>query len=218
MRILGKLDLVYINSENVNDDNVEKTLSELDGVVIAPGFGNRGIDGKLSAIKWCRENDVPAFGICLGMQCMVIEYARNVLGMTEANSTEMDPSTPNNVIDMMESQKNITDKGGTMRLGAYSCRLADGSVAQKAYGTGIIRERHRHRYEFNNKYRSLFESAGLMCTGENPETGLVEIVELPRLKWFVGTQYHPEYRSTVLHPNPLFMSFMKAAVEYSNHK
>lgn len=213
-----KLDLVYINSENVNDDNVEKTLSELDGVVIAPGFGNRGIDGKLSAIKWCRENDVPAFGICLGMQCMVIEYARNVLGMTEANSTEMDPSTPNNVIDMMESQKNITDKGGTMRLGAYSCRLADGSVAQKAYGTGIIRERHRHRYEFNNKYRSLFESAGLMCTGENPETGLVEIVELPRLKWFVGTQYHPEYRSTVLHPNPLFMSFMKAAVEYSNHK
>ncbi len=213
-----KLDLVYINSENVNDDNVEKTLSELDGVVIAPGFGNRGIDGKLSAIKWCRENDVPAFGICLGMQCMVIEYARNVLGMTEANSTEMDPSTPNNVIDMMESQKNITDKGGTMRLGAYSCRLADGSVAQKAYGTGIIRERHRHRYEFNNKYRSLFESAGLMCTGENPETGLVEIVALPRLKWFVGTQYHPEYRSTVLHPNPLFMSFMKAAVEYSNHK
>lgn len=213
-----KLDLVYINSENVNDDNAAGLLSELDGVIIAPGFGNRGIDGKLSAIKWCRENDIPTFGICLGMQCIVIEYARNVLGLKDANSTEMDSSTPNNVIDMMESQKNITEKGGTMRLGAYTCRNADGSVAKEAYGTDVIRERHRHRYEFNNKYRTRFENAGLMCSGENPETGLVEIVELPEHKWFVGTQYHPEYRSTVLHPNPLFISFMKAAVNHAEQK
>ena len=213
-----KLDLVYINSENVNDDNVEKTLSELDGVVIAPGFGNRGIDGKLSAIKWCRENDVPAFGICLGMQCMVIEYARNVLGMTEANSTEMDPSTPNNVIDMMESQKNITDKGGTMRLGAYSCRLADGSVAQKAYGTGIIRERHRHRYEFNNDYLERVEAAGMKASGRNPDTGLVEIVEIPAHPFFIGVQFHPELKSTPEHPQPIFVAFVKAAMEYSKKK
>ena len=164
-----KLDLVYINSENVNDDNVEKHYQNLTELSLLRGFGNRGIDGKLSAIKWCRENDVPAFGICLGMQCMVIEYARNVLGMTEANSTEMDPSTPNNVIDMMESQKNITDKGSTMRLGAYSCRLADGSVAQKAYGTGIIRERHRHRYEFNNKYRSLLKVPDSCAQAKTPK-------------------------------------------------
>ena len=213
-----KLDLVYINAENVSDENVEQTLSGLDGVVIAPGFGSRGIDGKLTAIKWCRENDIPTFGICLGMQCIVIEYARNVLSLTAANSTEMDSSTPYKVIDIMESQKNVTEKGGSMRLGAYNCRLADGSVAKSAYQADIIRERHRHRYEFNNEYRTRFEDAGLKCTGENPETGLVEIVELPKLRWFVGTQYHPEYRSTVLHPNPLFMSFMNAAVEYSKQK
>lgn len=213
-----KLNLVYINAENVDDLNVAEKLSGLDGVVIAPGFGSRGIEGKLSAIKWGRENDVPTFGICLGMQCMVIEFARNVLGLTEANSTEMDRSTPYNVIDMMENQKNVTNKGGTMRLGAYTCRLADGSIAKKAYGYDVVRERHRHRYEFNNDYRSRFENAGLRCSGVNPETGLVEIVEIPHLRWFVGTQYHPEYRSTVLHPNPLFMSFMKAAVKFSNLK
>lgn len=210
-----KLDLVYINAEHVTDENVENTLSQLDGVLIAPGFGNRGIDGKLIAIRWCRENNVPTFGICLGMQCMVIEYARNVLGLTQANSTEMDSSTPNNVIDIMENQKTVTEKGGSMRLGAYTCRIADGSIAKKAYGTDVVRERHRHRYEFNSEYRAMFDDAGLRCTGENPETGLVEIVEIPKLKWFVGTQYHPEYRSTVLHPNPLFMSFMNAAVEFS---
>lgn len=212
------MNLVYINAENVDDLNVAEKLSGLDGVVIAPGFGSRGIEGKLSAIKWGRENDVPTFGICLGMQCMVIEFARNVLGLTEANSTEMDRSTPYNVIDMMENQKNVTNKGGTMRLGAYTCRLADGSIAKKAYGYDVVRERHRHRYEFNNDYRSRFENAGLRCSGVNPETGLVEIVEIPHLRWFVGTQYHPEYRSTVLHPNPLFMSFMKAAVKFSNLK
>lgn len=213
-----KLDLVYINSEKVNDSNVAEMLSGLDGVVIAPGFGKRGIEGKLSAIRWCRENDMPTFGICLGMQCIVIEFARNVLGLPEANSTEMEPLTPDNVIDLMENQKNITEKGGTMRLGAYDCRLAEGSLARNAYGSEIIRERHRHRYEFNSKYRERFEAAGLRCVGENPDTGLVEVVEIPGRSWFVGTQYHPEYQSTVLHPNPLFVSFIKAAVCRAKHE
>lgn len=213
-----RLNLVYIHSEKLDDANAGELLSPLDGVVIAPGFGQRGIEGKFAALKWCRENDMPTFGICLGMQCMVIEYARDVLGLTQANSTEMDPGTPDNVIDIMEEQKRISDLGGTMRLGAYSCRLKEGSIPALAYGKPLVSERHRHRYEYNPAYRQRLEAAGLECVGENPESGLVEIVQAPALKWFVGTQYHPEYQSTVLHPNPLFMSFMKAAVKRNQEK
>lgn len=161
---------------------------------------------------------MPTFGICLGMQCMVIEYARNVLGLTDANSTEMDTKTPHPVIDLMEEQKSISNMGGTMRLGAYDCRLQADSVAAKAYGSTDIKERHRHRFEFNNDYRERFERSGMRCVGENPKTGLVEVVELPEKRWFVGTQYHPEYSSTVLAPNPLFIDFMRAAIAYHNEK
>lgn len=210
-----KLRLKYIHSEKLFDDNADEMLGSLDGVVIAPGFGQRGIEGKFVALKWCRENDVPTFGICLGMQCMTIEFARNVLGYDDANSTEMNPSTPHNVIDLMEEQKSISNMGGTMRLGAYDCVLAPDSVAAKAYGTVNISERHRHRFEFNNDYREEFEKAGMRCVGENPATHLVEVVEIPGKRWFVGTQYHPEYSSTVLSPSPLFMSFVKAAIDYS---
>ena len=211
-----KLNLVYIHSEKLNDENADEMLSGMDGVIIAPGFGQRGIEGKFVALKWCREHDVPTFGICLGMQCMVIEYARNVLGYKDANSTEMDSETKHNVIDIMEEQKNISNMGGTMRLGAYNCRLKLGSIPAEAYGKEMVSERHRHRYEFNSDYREQFESSGLECVGENPDTGLVEVVQVPALKWFVGTQYHPEYQSTVLNPHPLFLSFIKAAIR--NHK
>lgn len=213
-----KLNLVYIHSEKLNDGNVEEKLFGMDGVIIAPGFGLRGIDGKFVALKWCREHDVPTFGICLGMQCMVIEFARDVLGLTEANSTEMEPNTPHNVIDLMEEQKSVTAKGGTMRLGAYDCVLAPGSRAAQAYGTTEVKERHRHRFEFNNDYRERFEEAGMKCVGENPDTHLVEVVELPGLRWFIGTQYHPEYSSTVLSPNPIFLDFIKAAIAYKHDK
>lgn len=208
-----KLDLRYISSEKLTDANVEAQLSEMDGIIVAPGFGQRGIEGKFVALKWCREHDMPTFGICLGMQCMVIEYARNVLNLKEANSTEMDPKTPYNVIDLMEEQKSISNLGGTMRLGAYECHLTKGCIPAKAYGTLDVRERHRHRFEFNNEYREMFEANGMKCVGENPETHLVEVVEVPGLKWFVGTQYHPEYSSTVLNPHPLFMDFVRAAIE-----
>lgn len=213
-----KLNLVYIHSEKLNEDNVNEKLSPLDGVIVAPGFGHRGIEGKFVALKWCREHDVPTFGICLGMQCMVIEFARNVLGLPEANSTEMNPNTPDNVIDLMEEQKSVTDKGGTMRLGAYDCRLTPGSRAAQAYGATEVSERHRHRFEFNNDYRERFEAAGMKCVGENPDTRLVEVVELPDHRWFIGTQYHPEYSSTVLSPNPIFIDFIKAAIAYKNDK
>ena len=209
-----KLKLVYIHSEKLNDDNVASKLAGLDGVIIAPGFGQRGIEGKFVALKWCREHDIPTFGICLGMQCMVIEFARNVLGLTQANSTEMDHLTPDNVIDLMDEQKSITNMGGTMRLGEYDCRLEPGSRAAKAYGKTEVRERHRHRFEFNNDYRQRFEEAGMKCVGENPKTHLVEVVELPDHRWFIGTQYHPEYSSTVLAPGPLFLDFIKAAIDY----
>ncbi|MDE5968398.1 MAG: CTP synthase, partial [Muribaculaceae bacterium] len=209
-----KLKLVFIHSEKVKEDNVDEKLRDLDGVIIAPGFGQRGIDGKFVALKWCREHDIPTFGICLGMQCMVIEFARDVLGLPEANSTEMDPQTPDNVIDLMEEQKSLSDKGGTMRLGAFDCHLDPDSTAAKAYGTTEISERHRHRFEFNNDYREQFEKAGMKCVGTNPSTGLVEVVEIPGKRWFVGTQYHPEYSSTVLRPNPLFLDFIKAAIKY----
>lgn len=213
-----KLNLVYIHSEKLTDADVEEKLSGMDGIIIAPGFGQRGIEGKFIALRWCREHDMPTFGICLGMQCMVIEFARNVLGLQNANSTEMDPHTPHNVIDLMEEQKSISNLGGTMRLGAYECRLKDGSIPAEAYGSTTVRERHRHRFEFNSEYRDEFEKAGLECVGENPGTGLVEVVQIPSLTWFVGTQYHPEYRSTVLNPNPLFISFIKAAITRDAHK
>lgn len=209
-----KLKLVYIHSEKLNDDNVASKLAGLDGVIIAPGFGQRGIEGKFVALKWCREHDIPTFGICLGMQCMVIEFARNVLGLIQANSTEMDHLTPDNVIDLMDEQKSITNMGGTMRLGEYDCSLVPGSRAAKAYGKTEVRERHRHRFEFNNDYRERFEEAGMKCVGENPKTHLVEVVELPDHRWFIGTQYHPEYSSTVLAPGPLFLDFIKAAIDY----
>ncbi|WP_289741208.1 CTP synthase [uncultured Duncaniella sp.] len=213
-----QLDLVYIHSERVTPDNVDSQLRDLDGVIIAPGFGQRGIEGKFVALKWCREHDVPTFGICLGMQCMVIEFARDVLGLPQANSTEMQPHTPDNVIDLMEEQKSISNMGGTMRLGAYDCELLPGSRAAEAYGSTHVKERHRHRFEFNNDYRERFEAAGIKCVGENPATHLVEVVELPDHRWFIGTQYHPEYSSTVLSPSPLFMDFIKAAIAYKEER
>jgi len=208
-----KLDLHLVHSEKINDANAADMLKGMDGIVIAPGFGQRGIDGKFAAIKYARENDIPTFGICLGMQCMVIEFARNVLGLAEANSTEMERNTPYKVIDLMEEQKNVTNMGGSMRLGAYDCILKKGSKPYKAYGKENIQERHRHRYEFNSQYKDQFEEAGMKCVGENPDTNLVEVVEIPDLKWFVGVQYHPEYGSTVVNPNPLFLSFIKAAID-----
>lgn len=213
-----RLRLVYVHSEKVTKGNVDGKLRDLDGVIVAPGFGQRGIEGKFIALEWCRTHDVPTFGICLGMQCMVIEFARNVLGLEGANSTEMDHDTKANVIDLMEEQKSVTNLGGTMRLGAYACRLKPGSKAAEAYGRLDISERHRHRFEFNGEYGRRYEEAGMQCVGENPDTGLVEVVEIPGLRWYVGTQYHPEYQSTVLEPNPLFMSFVKAAIKYKKTK
>lgn len=208
-----KLDLCFIHSDKITDNNVAEKLSSLDGIVIAPGFGQRGVEGKFKAITYARQNDIPTFGICLGMQCMVIEYARNVLGLEDANSTEMNPQTTHKVIDLMEEQKNVTNMGGSMRLGAYKCTLEKNSLVHAAYGKDMVEERHRHRFEFNSDYRKQFEDAGMKCTGINPETGLVEVVEIPQSKWFIGVQFHPEYNSTVLSPNPLFMSFIKSVIE-----
>lgn len=207
-----KLNLRLVHSEKLNESNVESMLADLDGVVIAPGFGQRGVEGKLTAIRYVREHDIPCLGICLGMQCMVIEFARNVLGMEGANSTEMDPQTPFKVIDLMENQKNVVNMGGTMRLGAYDCVLKKGSKLYQAFGKELVQQRHRHRFEFNSEYKTTFEAAGMKCVGENPDTGLVEAVELPGLQWFVGVQFHPEYDSTVVSPNALFVSFIKAAI------
>ena len=207
-----KVQITFINSEFLTRDNIAEQLSAQDGLVICPGFGQRGIEGKILAVEYARTHDVPCFGICLGMQMMVIEFARNVLGYADANSSEMDSATPHNVIDMMEDQKTISNLGGTMRLGAYDCELMEGSRVADIYGTAMVSERHRHRYEFNNKYLSEYEKAGMRCVGKNPETGLGEIVEIPELRWFVGTQFHPEYQSTVLRPHPLFMDFIKAAI------
>ena len=224
-----KAKIHFINSEEVTKENVASRLEGMAGVVICPGFGQRGIEGKIIAAEYTRTHDIPTFGICLGMQMMVIEFARNVLGYKDANSMEFaveadlksadsriggfKSPTTHPVIDMMEEQKNITQMGGTMRLGAYECELKEGSKAEEAYGGGaIIKERHRHRYEFNNKYQEEYEKAGMKCVGINPDTNLVEIVEIPSLKWHIGTQFHPEYTSTVLHPHPLFMSFIRACV------
>ena len=208
-----KVVLKWISSEEINPQTVAGILGGLDGVLVAPGFGERGLEGKMAAIKYVRENKIPFFGICLGMQCSVVEFARNVLKL-DASSTELNPNTKHPVIDMMEEQKKITNKGGTMRLGAYACRLKKGSKAASIYGDTLIKERHRHRYEFNNKYLEQIEEAGLKATGVNPDSGLVEIVELKDHPWFVGVQFHPELRSTVLNPHPLFVKFVEAAIRH----
>ncbi len=210
-----KVKPIFINSEDITHDNVAEKLGGMSGIVICPGFGSRGIDGKIIAAGYGRTNDIPTLGICLGMQMMVIEFARNVIGWKDANSSEMDATTTHNVIDMMEEQKDITQMGGTMRLGSYECEVAEGSRTWNAYGRqSLICERHRHRYEFNSKYRAEYEDNGMKCAGVNPDSGLVEIVEIPTLRWYIGTQFHPEYSSTVLHPHPLFMSFIKASISY----
>ena len=207
-----KIEITFINSEFLTPDNLQEKLSDQDGLVICPGFGQRGIEGKILAAQYARTHDVPCLGICLGMQMMVIEFARNVLGLADANSSEMDPDTPHNVIDMMEDQKNISNLGGTMRLGAYDCQLRQGSRLIDIYGAELVRERHRHRYEFNNLYLEQYEQHGMHCSGRNPAADLVEIVEIPTHRWYIGTQFHPEYQSTVLHPHPLFMSFIKECI------
>ncbi len=207
-----KVNLSLLPSENINEDNVADRLRDLDGVLVAPGFGDRGIEGKINTIQYLRENNIPFFGICLGMQCAVIEYARNVLGLKDAHSSEM-AETKNAVIDLMESQKGVSQKGGTMRLGAYKCKLEKGSKAYTAYGKSSISERHRHRYEFNNQYLKAFEDGGIKATGINPDNGLVEVVEIPTHPWLVGVQYHPELKSTVDEPHPLFVRFVKVALE-----
>lgn len=211
-----KVSLRFVSSEEIYQHNVANKLSGADGVLIAPGFGERGVEGKIQAIRYVRENDIPFFGICLGMQCAVIEFARNVLNLEEAASTETNPDTPNPVIGLMESQKNVTDMGGTMRLGSYVCYLQEGSTAHQAYGSQTIEERHRHRYEFDNRYRDSFADKGMIASGINPENNLVEIIELSSHPWFVGAQFHPELKSTVLAPHPLFVSFVKAAVAYAH--
>ena len=207
-----KVKVVSVQSATLTEENVKEKLKGFHGILVAPGVGERGFPGKVLATRYARENNIPFLGICLGMHVAVIEYARNVLNMSEAHSKEMVHSTPFPVIDLMEQQKGITEKGGTMRLGAYSCRIEKGSKAYAAYVHAEISERHRHRYEFNNAYLTAFEKAGMKATGYNPETGLVEIVEIPAHKWFVAVQFHPEYSSTVLHPHPLFVDFVKAAL------
>ncbi|GIV32333.1 MAG: CTP synthase [Saprospiraceae bacterium] len=209
-----RVNVVPIHSESLIGDetDINNRLADLDGILVAPGFGERGIEGKINAIKYARENQIPFFGICLGMQCAVVEFARNVLGLKGAASTEVDPKTPHPVIDLMPDQKKITKKGGTMRLGAYDCEIKKGSKAYAAYRTTHIRERHRHRYEFNNDYLETFEKAGMLATGINPDKHLVEIVELKGHPWFVGVQFHPELKSTVENPHPLFVHFVKACL------
>ncbi len=213
-----KVEVVNIHSEHLDNENLKSSLSGLDGILVAPGFGNRGIEGKILAIQYARENKIPFFGICLGMQCSVIEFARNVLGFETANSTEMDKHTPYPVIDIMEDQKNIIQMGGTMRLGAFDCELNINSKSYEAYGKPYISERHRHRWEFNNTYLDQFEKAGMKAVGKNPKTGLVEVVEIENHPFYVGAQYHPELKSTVENPHPLFVSFIKAAMDYSSRK
>lgn len=210
-----KVKVDCIHSEEISVDNVSEKLEGYDGILVAPGFGDRGVEGKIISVTYARENKVPFFGICLGLQCAIIEFARNVLGYEDAHSTEMMNNTRYPVIDLMEEQKGVTKKGGTMRLGGYACSLQKGSLVQQAYQTEMVRERHRHRYEFNNDFLETFREHGMVPTGINPESGLVEIMEQPGHPWFVGTQFHPEYRSTVLNPHPLFIAFIKAAIKNS---
>ncbi len=213
-----KVNVRWVHSENLDLSNYEEHLKDVDGILVAPGFGDRGIDGKIKAVQYARENNIPFFGICLGMQMAVIEFAKNVLGLKDAYSTEMKPNAENPVIDLMQSQKDVVNKGGTMRLGAWDCQLAEDSKSFKAYGKVNIQERHRHRYEFNNDYLADMEANGMIAVGKNPKADLVEVVEIPNHPWFVGVQYHPEYKSTVLNPHPLFVHFIKAALKYSNQK
>jgi CTP synthase len=211
-----KVEVDWLHSEKINSKNVEEKLNSLDAILVAPGFGSRGISGKIEAVKYARENKVPFLGICLGMQCAVIEFARNVMGWSEAHTTEISEDSEHPVISMMEEQKNISNMGGTMRLGAYKCQLKPGSNVAAAYNTEKISERHRHRYEFNSKFIEDFEKAGMIATGKNPESGLVEVIEIADHPWFVGAQFHPEYKSTVAKPHPLFVAFVNAAL--SNKK
>ncbi|GAB2453613.1 CTP synthase [Hymenobacter qilianensis] len=213
-----KVTLRSIQSEHITPENVGQLLQGVDGVLVAPGFGERGFEGKVCAVRYVRENNIPFFGICLGMQVAMVEFARHVLNLPNANSTEMDPLTPTPVIAMMEEQKNITQKGGTMRLGAYDCDLRRGSKAAKAYGRNHISERHRHRYEFNNEYLQQFEAAGMVASGVNPGTGLVEVIELNGHPWFVAGQFHPELKSTVENPHPLFVRFVRAAIQHHKNE
>jgi len=208
-----KVKVDCIHSEEILLNNVSEKLAGYDGILVAPGFGDRGIEGKILSATYARENKVPFFGICLGLQCAIVEFARNILGYEDAHSTEMNSITKHPVIDLMEEQKGVTEKGGTMRLGGYACSLEKGSLVQEAYGTALVRERHRHRYEFNNNFLETFKKNGMVPTGINPESGLVEIMEQPGHPWFVGTQFHPEYRSTALNPHPLFIAFIKAAIK-----
>ena len=213
-----KAKIHFVNSQEITRENIAERLKRMAGVIICPGFGQRGIEGKIIAAEYTRTHDIPTFGICLGMQMMVIEFARNVLGYKDANSAEMDDKTPHNVIDMMEEQKNITEMGGTMRLGAYDCVVVKGSRTYQAYQKTEVSERHRHRYEFNNQYQEEYEKNGMKCVGINPAANLVEIVEIPGKRWYIGTQFHPEYSSTVLHPHPLFMSFIGACLKETPDK
>ena len=213
-----KVQVVNVHSEFITHENVGEKLGNLDGLLVAPGFGHRGVEGKIIAVKYAREHNLPFFGICLGMQMAVIEFAQNVLGLKGAHSTEMNPDTEDPVIDLMEEQKTITAKGGTMRLGSYSCQLKDNSLASEIYGNSCISERHRHRWEFNNKYLHAFEQSGMVARGKNPESDLVEIIEIPNHPFFIGVQYHPELKSTVENPQPIFVNFIKAAKEYAESK
>ncbi len=208
-----KVKLELFQSENITPENVADILKDMQGILVAPGFGERGIEGKIAAIKYVRENNIPFFGICLGMQCAVVEFARNVLGYKDAHSTEINPKTIHKVIDLMEDQKYVTNKGGTMRLGSYKCRIKEHTLAHTIYKQKEIKERHRHRYEFNNEYLAAFEKAGMIASGFNPESGLVEIIELPSHQFFIATQFHPELQSTVQNPHPLFVAFVKAVAE-----
>ena len=207
-----KVKLEWIHSDGLTDDNIAETFKNLKGVLVAPGFGNRGIEGKITAIKYAREHNIPFFGICLGMQCAVIEFARHVLHLKDAHSREMDPNTSAPVIDLLEDQKNISHMGGTMRLGSYPCKITEGTLAHRIYGQININERHRHRYEFNNAYTQLYKDAGMVLSGLNPDADLAEIVEIPTHPFFIGVQFHPEYKSTVENPHPLFVNFVKACL------
>jgi len=213
-----KVQVKWVDAENVNNQSIAAIFKDINGILIAPGFGHRGIEGKILAAQYARENQIPFFGICLGMQCAVIEFARNILGYENANSTEMIDNTPYPVIDLMEAQKSIIEMGGTMRLGSYPCKVKKGSLVHQTYKTGVVNERHRHRYEFNNTYLNDFETHGMIASGVNPESELVEIIEIPAHPWFIGVQFHPEYKSTVVNPHPLFVSFIKACLLNKSNK
>ncbi len=213
-----KVEVVSIHSEYIDEEQIKNEISNLDGILVAPGFGSRGVEGKIDAIKCAREENIPFFGICLGMQMAVIEFARNVIGLKEANSTEMIETTSEPVIALMENQKNIVNKGGTMRLGSWECKIEKNTKIHDIYNSETIFERHRHRWELNDDYKDDFKKKGLKLSGINPETGLVEIIELPSNDWFIGVQFHPEYKSTVESPHPLFVSFVKACLKYKNSK